>query len=144
MGGTAHRSKGRGDLRVTTKLLAAGLLALSAADAMPALAQDQPSGDADAGKTIFNRQCMVCHAVQAGQNKVGPSLAGVYGRHSAEASGFNYSPAMKGANRTWNAETLDPYLTDPKASVPGTRMIFAGLKDPKQRADVIAYLASLK
>ena len=144
MGGTAHPSKGRGDLRVMTKLLATGLLALSAASAMPALAQDHPSGDADAGKAIFNRQCVACHSAQAGQNKVGPSFAGVVGRHSAEVPGFNYSPAMKGANRTWDAETLDPYLVDPKASVPGTRMIYAGLKDPKQRADVIAYLATLK
>lgn len=124
--------------------LATGLLVLSAASAMPARAQDQPAGDAEAGRTLFNRQCVACHAVQAGQNKVGPSLAGVYGRQAAEAPGFNFSPAMKGTGRTWNAEALDAYLADPRGSVPGTRMIYAGLKDPKQRADVIAYLATLK
>ena len=123
--------------------LAAGLLALSAA-AMPARAQDQPAGDAEAGKTLFNRQCMACHSAQAGQNKVGPSLAGVFGRHSAEVSGFNYSAAMKQADRTWDAKALDAYVADPRASVPGTRMIYAGMKDPKQRADLIAYLATLK
>ncbi|HYZ34899.1 MAG TPA: cytochrome c family protein [Crenalkalicoccus sp.] len=109
-----------------------------------ARAQDLPHGDAEAGKTIFNRQCAVCHSVEPGQNKVGPSLAGVFGRHSAEAPGFNYSPAMRQANKTWDAATLDAYLVDPRAAVPGTRMIFAGLKDAKQRADVIAYLQTLK
>ena len=121
------------------KPLVAGAAILLAA-AMPARAD----GDAEAGKTLFNRQCAVCHAVQAGQNKVGPSLAGVVGRHSGEAPGFNYSPAMKGADRTWDAAALDSYLTDPRASVAGTRMIFAGLKDAQQRANVIAYLETLK
>lgn len=121
-----------------------GALALLAASALPATAQDQASGDAEAGKTLFNRQCGVCHAVQAGQNKVGPSLAGVVGRHTAEVAGFNYSPAMRAADRTWDEAALDAYLTDPRGSVQGTRMIYAGLKDPKQRADLIAYLATLK
>lgn len=123
-----------------------GLVALTAMlGFMPwAMAQDAPPGDPEAGRTLFNRQCMACHAVQAGQNKVGPSLAGVFGRHSGEAPKFNYSPAMKEANKTWDAETLDSYLTDPRGYIPGARMIFAGLKDAEQRANVIAYLATLK
>lgn len=124
-------------------MLRAGLLLLLAAVGA-ARAEDPPQGDADAGRAIFNRQCAVCHSTQSGQNKVGPSLAGVYGRHSAEAPGYNYSPAMHQANRSWDAATLDAYLRDPRATVPGTRMIYAGLKDAKQRADVIAYLETLK
>ncbi|KAA2213511.1 c-type cytochrome [Teichococcus oryzae] len=110
---------------------------------LPGQAQDT-AGSAEAGRTIFNRQCQVCHAVQEGQNKVGPSLAGIVGRKSAEAPKFNYSPAMKGADKTWDAETLDAYLADPRGYIPGSRMIYAGLKDAKQRADVIAYLGTLK
>ena len=126
-----------------TMRISAGLVLLLAA-ALPAAAQGQPEGDAEAGRTLFNRQCMVCHSAQAGQNKVGPSLAGVYGRKSAEVQGFNYSPAMKQADRTWDAEALHAYLADPRASVPGTRMIYAGMKDQTQRANLIAYLATLK
>lgn len=121
---------------------AAGLVVLLAT-AMPAGAAEPP-GDAEAGKALFNRQCAVCHSPQAGQNKVGPSLHGVVGRHSASLQGYNYSPAMKQADRVWTPEVLDHYLSDPRASVPGTRMIYAGLKDPKQRADLIAYLETLK
>ncbi|RKK04171.1 cytochrome c family protein [Pseudoroseomonas wenyumeiae] len=110
----------------------------------PAMAQEVPAGNAEAGQAIYNRQCMVCHSVQAGQNKVGPSLAGVFGRHAAEAPKFNYSPALKEANKTWDAATLDSYLADPRGYIPGARMIYAGLKDTQQRADVIAYLGTLK
>lgn len=129
-------------MQPTPMRLASGVLLLLAG-AMPVQAQDKPDGDAEAGKTVFNRQCAVCHSVQAGQNKLGPSLAGVIGRHSAEVPGFNYSPAMREANRSWDAETLNDYLADPRGKVPGTRMIFPGLRDPRQRADVIAYLATI-
>ena len=120
------------------------MLALLLGTLPAAMAQEVPAGNAEAGQTIFNRQCMVCHAVQAGQNKVGPSLSGVFGRHAAEAPRFNYSPAMKEAGKTWDAATLDSYLADPRGYIPGARMIYAGLKDPQQRADVIAYLGTLK
>jgi cytochrome c len=109
-----------------------------------AVAQEASAGGPEAGQVVFNRQCMACHSVQAGQNKVGPSLAGILGRHSAEAPGFNYSPALREANRTWDAATLDTYLTDPRSYIPGARMIYAGLKDAKLRADLIAYLSTLR
>lgn len=123
-----------------------GLVALTAVLGFmpPAQAQDAPPGDPEAGRTVFNRQCMACHAVQAGQNKVGPSLAGIFGRPSAEVPKFNYSPAMKEAKKTWDAATLDSYLADPRGYIPGARMIYAGLKDGEQRANLIAYLATLK
>ncbi len=100
-------------------------------------------GDAEAGKKAFSK-CAVCHTAVAGKNGLGPSLFGVVGRPSASVAGFNYSDAMKAANKTWDVATLDAYLTDPKAAVPGNKMAFAGLPKPEDRANVIAYLATLK
>jgi len=100
-------------------------------------------GDAVAGKSVFNK-CAVCHSPAAGKNSVGPSLFGVVGRPSASAPGYSYSDAMKAANKTWDEATLEVYLTDPKALVPGTKMTFPGLPKPEDRANVIAYLSTLK
>ncbi|MEE3627666.1 cytochrome c family protein [Nitrospirillum sp. BR 11752] len=101
------------------------------------------AGDAAAGQVVF-KKCAVCHSIDAGVNKVGPSLHGVVGRKSATAPGYDYSAAMKGANKEWTAKELDTYLTDPRAVVPGTKMVFVGLKDQKDRDNVIAYLETLK
>ncbi len=100
-------------------------------------------GDPAAGKSVFNK-CMVCHSPEKGVNKIGPSLWGVVGRHSASIENFNYSEAMKKADKTWDPATLDVYLTDPRAMVPGTKMIFPGLKNADDRKNVIAYLETLK
>ncbi len=100
-------------------------------------------GDPALGKTVFN-QCAACHSVKEGENKIGPSLHGIVGRPSHSIANFNYSEAMKGYNVTWDPATLDHYLTDPRGTVPGTRMIFVGLKKEDQRANVIAYLETLK
>ncbi len=97
------------------------------------------AGDAAAGEKSFAK-CKACHAVVAGKNGVGPSLAGVVGRASGSVDGFKYSDAAKGAGVTWTAETLDKYLADPKGFMPGNKMIFPGLKDAAERANVIAYL----
>lgn len=99
-----------------------------------------PPGDAAAGKVVFAR-CAICHSVVAGQNKIGPSLAGVVGRKSGSLPNFAYSPAMKAANLSWTPDNLDAYLANPRAKVPGNRMIFAGLPKPADRANVIAYLS---
>ena len=107
--------------------------------AAPALAD----GDVEAGKTVF-KKCAVCHTNEAGKNKIGPSLFGIVGRPSASIPNFNYSDAMKKFNHVWDEETLFVYLAEPKATVPGTRMTFVGLKSEKDRHDVIAYLATLK
>jgi cytochrome c len=101
-----------------------------------ALADD---GDPALGQKIFLK-CQVCHSIEAGTNKVGPSLHGLIGRHSATIATFNYSPAMKNANVTWDPPTLDKYLTNPKAMVPGTKMLFPGLPKAEDRANLIAYL----
>jgi len=120
--------------------------ALYAAAALAALClagTARADGDAAAGKTVFNK-CAICHSPAQGRNMVGPSLFGVVGRKSASVPGFSYSAAMKGVDKTWDPATLDAYLTDPKAMVPGTKMIFPGLKNPDDRKNVIAYLETLK
>ncbi len=100
-------------------------------------------GDAAAGKIVFNK-CGICHSVKEGENKIGPSLYGVVGRPSHSIASFNYSDAMKAYDVTWDQPTLDHYLVDPRGVVPGTRMIFVGLKKDEDRANVIAYLETLK
>jgi cytochrome c2 len=97
-------------------------------------------GNAAAGKTLSTK-CTVCHSLAAGENRIGPSLAGVVGRKAGSLPGFNYSPAMKSVGLTWTAETLDKYLTNPRALVPGTKMIFPGLPTPADRANLIAFLS---
>ena len=101
------------------------------------------AADAEAGKIVF-KKCALCHTAEAGKNKIGPSLFGIVGRKSASLASYNYSDAMKGFKHTWDPETLDIYLSDPHAEVPGTKMIFPGIKDKTERADVIAYLETLK
>ena len=101
------------------------------------------AADVEAGKTAF-KKCALCHTTEAGKNKIGPSLFGIVGRKSATLGDFNYSEAMKKFDHTWDEGTLDEYLTDPRATVPGTKMIFLGIKDKTERDDVIAYLETLK
>lgn len=113
---------------------AAGLLAGMSGAALA-------DGDAAAGKKVFNK-CKVCHSLEAGENKIGPSLAGVVGRAAGTVEGFKYSDAMKEAGLTWDEETLDKYLADPKGFIPGNKMAFAGLKKEADRENVIAYIES--
>ena len=96
-------------------------------------------GDATHGKQIFNK-CMVCHSIQAGVNKIGPSLHSVVGRKSGTVADYSYTDAMKNSGLTWDEATLNKYLTNPRKLVPGTRMIFVGLPKEPDRLDVIAYL----
>ena len=117
------------------------ILALSILAAMPA--GSAVAGDVEAGKTAF-KKCALCHTAEAGKNKIGPSLFGIVGRKSATVENFNYSEAMKKFDHTWDEETLDTYLADPRATVPETKMIFPGIKDKAERDNVIAYLETLK
>jgi len=98
----------------------------------------------DAGETVFKRYCAVCHSMEPGTNKIGPSLAGIVGRPAGTAPGFNYTAANKNSGITWTEAELDTYLTDPRAKIPGTKMLFAGLKNPDDRKAIIAYLAKQK
>jgi len=101
------------------------------------------TGDAAAGKTNF-AICMTCHAIEAGVNKIGPSLHGVVGRKAGTIAGFTYSAANKDSGITWTPEKLFQYLEGPQRIVPGTKMSYAGMADPQKRADVIAYLETQK
>ena len=102
------------------------------------------AADPTAGQAVFKTQCGVCHAVVQGKNMVGPSLFGLAGRKSGTVEGFRYSTANKTAEIVWSAATLDKYLQAPREVVPGTTMTYAGLKDETNRADLIAYLETLK
>lgn len=120
-------------LRITALVMFAAMAAGSA-----------QAADAGAGKTVFNR-CAICHSnVKGAPNKIGPNLFGIVGRKAGLTPNFSYSGAMKNSGITWNAAKLDLYLTHPAQVVPGTRMAFAGIANAQQRADLIAYLATLK
>lgn len=96
--------------------------------------------DAEAGKTIFN-QCRACHQVgETAKNMVGPVLNGLIGRKSGSVAGYTYSDANKNSGKTWDEATFTDYIKNPRAAIPGTKMAYAGLKDDKKIADLIAYL----
>ena len=97
-------------------------------------------GDAAAGEHVF-RQCLPCHAVGPGaKNKVGPELNGIDGRHSGTAPGYSYSDANRKSGIVWNEATFKKYIHDPRAMIPGTKMIFPGIKNEHRVDDLWAYL----
>ena len=112
---------------VATMLLAAGAA--------------RADGDAARGEKKFG-DCAACHKLEAGANNIGPSLHGIFARKAGEIADFRYSPAIKRSAITWTAETLDKFITDPQALVPGNRMPYAGMAAAADRADLIAYLAN--
>jgi len=122
----------------TTRLLLAGAMALLAHTtlfAQGALA----AGDPASGEKVF-KKCAVCHSLEEGTNKVGPSLHGIFGRTAGHVDGFKYSKVMAESGIVWDESTIDAYLADPKGYLPKNRMAFAGLKKETDRADLIAYL----
>lgn len=112
-------------------ILAAGPLGAAWAD-----------GDPGRGEDLF-RQCMACHSLNEGENRVGPSLYGMFGREAGTVERYNYTPAMRDSGVVWTAETLDQHLADPRGFIPDNRMGMTfprGVPDPQDRADLIAYL----
>lgn len=116
--------------------------------AAEATAQPTPAASAAKPATVatapaaFN-QCKVCHAVEKGNHGIGPSLAGIYGTKAGDIAGFEFSSAMKASGLVWNEANLDRYLLDPRGTIPGTKMSYAGLKDAAKRKEVIDYLKTL-
>lgn len=98
------------------------------------------AADPAAGKAIFDTTCHNCHSLAIGVNKVGPSLWHVVGRPSASVAGYEYSAALRALHVEWTPNELDTYLANPRADVHGAQMYFKGLKEPADRANVIAYL----
>jgi len=96
--------------------------------------------DAAAGENSF-KKCLPCHSVGAdAKNKIGPELNGIDGRKSGTAEGYNYSEANKNSGLTWDEATFKEYIRDPRAKIPGTKMVFAGIKNEKEIGDLWAYL----
>lgn len=112
--------------------LTGGLLSAQAAHA---------AGDPERGASLYQTRCAACHAPDF--NGVGPAHRGVFGRQAGTASGFGYSPALRASGVRWTAQTLDRWLTDPEAMVPGQRMGIH-VDDPRDRADLIAFLQTLR
>jgi cytochrome c len=97
-------------------------------------------GNSARGQRAFG-PCAMCHSLQPDQSMTGPSLAGLWNRKAGTLASFSrYSPALKSANIVWNDKTLDDWITDPQHVVPGNEMIFAGIKDARQRADLLAFM----
>ena len=99
------------------------------------------SGDAARGQRVFNTQCRACHTLErGGATNMGPNLYRIMGRKSGTGQGYGYSEVMRRFGIEWDDKTLANYLRDPRADMPGTKMVFAGMKQPGQIADLIAYL----
>jgi cytochrome c len=106
---------------------------------LPLAGAARADGDAARGEAKF-QDCAACHKLEAGANNVGPSLHGIFTRKAGELADFRYSPAIKRSGISWSPETLDTFIADPQAVVPGNRMPYAGMASPSDRADLIAYL----
>ena len=119
-----------------TPILSSLVVATSLMAVSGALAQD-----VTAGKSSFNK-CMACHAIGEGaKNKVGPELNGLDGRKSGSAEGYSYSDANKNSGITWSKDQFLEYIKEPKAKIPNTKMVFAGIKNEKEANDLWAFLA---
>ena len=118
-----------------------GFAAIFLVATMSAAAPARADGDTKAGQVLFQDRSVACHAAQP-TRKPGPLLQGVYGRRAGTAPNYTYSAALRDASVIWNAQTLDEWLTNPPAFIPGVNMQ-AQVNDPGQRGDIIAYLKSI-
>ena len=115
---------------------------LAVVAALAAMAHGARAQDLAAGEQSF-KKCFPCHSIGEGaKNKVGPVLNGLDGRHSGFVSDYNYSDANKKSGLTWDEATFKDYIKDPRAKIPGTKMIFPGIKNEKEAGDLWAYLKS--
>ena len=120
------------------------LIAMTAAFAAALATSAQAAGNAANGAGVFDR-CAICHSnTKGGPNKIGPNLFGIVGRKAGTYPGFSYSGAMTKSGIVWTDAKLDAYIASPATLVPGNKMPFAGITNNNQRADLIAYLDTLK
>ena len=133
-----RRSRNRVDLYAwtTALILATAVVLLAAASVHAVASPERPPGDPSRGKTVY-QVCMGCHSLD--EDDVGPHHRGVVGRVAGTVPGYAYSPALKNSHIVWSPDTLDRWLTNPQALVPGVKMFFA-MPSAQDRADVIAYL----
>jgi cytochrome c len=118
--------------------MAAAVAALAASTASQALAQD---GDAARGQRLFNQQCRNCHSLEKnGSTVTGPTLYGLFGSKAGTATGYEFSESMLRSGILWDDKTVAEFLRDPKAAVPSTKMVYGGVKQAGQLADMVAYL----
>jgi cytochrome c len=127
-------------LSIDDLLVGAFLAATSIVGTTPASADAAADGDAAHGKALY-QGCQACHSID--DNDLGPRHRGVVGRRAGSVGDYSYSTALKNSGLTWDVATLDRWLTNPSALVPGTKMFFK-IDDPEARADIIAYLKELK
>jgi cytochrome c len=112
--------------------------ALLSADALP----QEADSDTSAGKVAFNTSCRTCHSIKEGDNRLGPNLHNIIGREAGSAE-YSYSPAMRGSDVVWDAETLDRFIENPDAAVPGNNMKpYGGISDKEVRASIVDYLST--
>ena len=124
---------------MTFKYAGVALLGVLAAAGPAGAAKAQ---DVAAGETIFRQKCRVCHQIGEGaKNFVGPNLDGLIGRKTGTVENYAYSEANKNSGLVWDESTFKDYITDPKAKIPGTKMIFAGLPKAADRDNLFAYLS---
>jgi cytochrome c len=134
---------GRRFLVTSSRFALAAIMFAATAIGPQALAQDMPAGDPVSGQKVFEQYCHICHYTVPGKQYIGPSLYGVFGRHIGREPSYHYSKTDLNADLVFDATTLDRYITSPQGAVHGSTMAYVGIKSPKLRADLIAYLATL-
>lgn len=145
-GGEAHAVEGEEHAAAQGYVIAPpeGEAMAAVEEAAPEMTFEEVFAAADAakGEKVFSK-CKSCHKLEAGANATGPTLFGVVGRAVGTEAGFGYSDAITGLGGDWTPDRMDQYLTDPKGYAPGNKMTFAGLKKIEDRANLIAYLATI-
>ncbi len=132
-----------GEHKVGYEIEVAEASTTESAEAGPSFEDMMASADAEKGKKVFSK-CKACHKTDDGVNSTGPHLFGVVDREIGKVAGFSYSAGMSGKGGTWDAATLNTFLTKPKNFIPDTKMSFAGLKKEADRANLITYMMTIK